>query len=115
MRPRPPRSTLFPYTTLFRSRTLRDVPADPQPRGRAACREGASRTNSEERSDLALTHAVEVVRNFDLALEEAEPLGLRRSIERRDLHERLPGPGDHERLTLRGAINEAGELRLRFV
>src|SRR2546430_6722956 len=24
---RPPRSTLFPYTTLFRSRTQRDVPA----------------------------------------------------------------------------------------
>src|SRR5438445_981383 len=73
MRPRPPRSTLFPYTTLFRSRTLRDVPADPQPRGGAACREGTSRIDSEERSDLALTHAVEVVRNFDLALEEAEP------------------------------------------
>src|SRR5438105_11773204 len=24
---RPPRSTLFPYTTLFRSRLIRDVPA----------------------------------------------------------------------------------------
>src|SRR5690348_17575569 len=27
MLPRPPRSTLFPYTTLFRSRTLRDAGA----------------------------------------------------------------------------------------
>src|SRR2546421_4885738 len=28
---RPPRSTLFPYTTLFRSRVLRPRPPDPQP------------------------------------------------------------------------------------
>src|SRR2546422_8216993 len=27
---RPPRSTLFPYTTLFRSRELRDLPEDRQ-------------------------------------------------------------------------------------
>src|SRR3712207_7563506 len=32
---RPPRSTLFPYTTLFRSR---DPPAEPSPRGRTGAR-----------------------------------------------------------------------------
>src|SRR2546426_7510288 len=43
---RPPRSTLFPYTTLFRSRErlgLRDLPIEPQERdgvvGRALVRE----------------------------------------------------------------------------
>src|SRR5690349_22160254 len=30
---RPPRSTLFPYTTLFRSRRLRLTPRDPGGRG----------------------------------------------------------------------------------
>src|SRR2546430_8856825 len=35
---RPPRSTLFPYTTLFRSRTTSPVAASsPIARGRAAC------------------------------------------------------------------------------
>src|SRR5688572_31773737 len=29
MIPPPPRSTLFPYTTLFRSRNLRRIPASP--------------------------------------------------------------------------------------
>src|SRR5438034_7202060 len=34
---RPPRSTLFPYTTLFRSRgTLGYVPQNPRPRAEAA-------------------------------------------------------------------------------
>src|SRR2546430_12450382 len=30
---RPPRSTLFPYTTLFRSKTLRDAVHDEKPLG----------------------------------------------------------------------------------
>src|SRR2546422_11508244 len=33
---RPPRSTLFPYTTLFRSREVRGQPARIQRRGRAS-------------------------------------------------------------------------------
>src|SRR3989449_11066566 len=33
---RPPRSTLFPYTTLFRSREVRGEPARIQRRGRAS-------------------------------------------------------------------------------
>src|SRR3712207_8743949 len=47
MRRRPPRSTLFPYTTLFRSGPLRDVePADPGAageRGPPAARAGVGR------------------------------------------------------------------------
>src|SRR5260370_20503777 len=31
---RPPRSTLFPYTTLFRSHRARELPASPRPRPR---------------------------------------------------------------------------------
>src|SRR3712207_8754617 len=37
---RPPRSTLFPYTTLFRSQGHADRRAAPRPRGRAV-RDGA--------------------------------------------------------------------------
>src|SRR3712207_8978649 len=37
---RPPRSTLFPYTTLFRSPRRRGLPAEPCPR--AAHRRGAA-------------------------------------------------------------------------
>src|SRR5260370_37804797 len=39
---RPPRSTLFPYTTLFRSRTA-EVRAGPSPDRRAVCRVDAVR------------------------------------------------------------------------
>src|SRR5260221_5136213 len=47
---RPPRSTLFPYTTLFRSRGIRILHrAGCRPRLRG-CPTGASRTSSESRS-----------------------------------------------------------------
>src|SRR3712207_7302920 len=36
---RPPRSTLFPYTTLFRSRYLSEVPLDPRLRATPEMRE----------------------------------------------------------------------------
>src|SRR3712207_7209026 len=39
---RPPRSTLFPYTTLFRSRTVR-LPGDPSRRGARGSRGPVSR------------------------------------------------------------------------
>src|SRR5207245_11705853 len=45
---RPPRSTLFPYTTLFRSRASRTpLPSPPRPRG--GCRRGA-RSGSDRKS-----------------------------------------------------------------
>src|SRR3712207_9462863 len=43
---RPPRSTLFPYTTLFRSRCRRASGARPRARGRTRTR--AARARSEE-------------------------------------------------------------------
>src|SRR2546422_7221228 len=61
---RPPRSTLFPYTTLFRSRVLRTPrrrgrpapPAAPPPTKRAAqenqCRQRLRRRSEEHTSEL---------------------------------------------------------------
>src|SRR5438309_8832156 len=50
---RPPRSTLFPYTTLFRSRSPPSVPQPVPPRARPGCLRcpsgrGTSRRRSEE-------------------------------------------------------------------
>src|SRR2546425_7892531 len=39
---RPPRSTLFPYTTLFRSSAEADGGAQPAERGERQCREGVA-------------------------------------------------------------------------
>src|SRR3712207_7801185 len=59
---RPPRSTLFPYTTLFRSHGVDDLPADhlPEPRTGAAvgrrarvrARRGGVRRSEEHTSEL---------------------------------------------------------------
>src|SRR5436853_4072378 len=55
---RPPRSTLFPYTTLFRSRSVSapraSPPSWPQPRGRDRDRK-STRLNS---SHLGISYAV---------------------------------------------------------
>src|SRR2546427_5503317 len=51
---RPPRSTLFPYTTLFRSARRRDVPGDAVAAAAAASsarRRGATRGASVSRGD----------------------------------------------------------------
>src|SRR5438132_9925235 len=51
---RPPRSTLFPYTTLFRSRTSRCRSPAGSPHGRSARR---SRTRSEEHTSELQSHS----------------------------------------------------------
>src|SRR5215813_15591620 len=42
---RPPRSTLFPYTTLFRSTTRREHPRRPRPRGPSTCSRSEEHTS----------------------------------------------------------------------
>src|SRR5256886_9550557 len=50
---RPPRSTLFPYTTLFRSRTVRGQPLRGEDRqGRAAGLRGPHARSEEHTSEL---------------------------------------------------------------
>src|SRR5256885_13119254 len=53
---RPPRSTLFPYTTLFRSRkpARAFVGEAPLPDGRRCGRNGANRCRRQEQQDTAL-------------------------------------------------------------
>src|SRR3712207_7296285 len=62
---RPPRSTLFPYTTLFRSRCKRRASrrgdAVPVPRNRSASRTGGARRGAEtqrenQQKDLTQRH-----------------------------------------------------------
>src|SRR3712207_8552743 len=57
MKGRPPRSTLFPYTTLFRSRVLR-VPPEP---ARAAPRPGARRHGAAARRPAGMNERRTVV------------------------------------------------------
>src|SRR5699024_11444565 len=56
---RPPRSTLFPYTTLFRSGSLRRAAMPPADFGRTIRRAGNRRRRSEE-------HTSELQSRFDL-------------------------------------------------
>src|SRR5256885_6578912 len=52
---RPPRSTLFPYTTLFRSRAVREADRAHRGGGHAhACRREALRARGDDRVQLAL-------------------------------------------------------------
>src|SRR5690242_21208557 len=49
---RPPRSTLFPYTTLFRSQRLGVVPAGPLAQQTVLFRAGQRRRSEEHTSEL---------------------------------------------------------------
>src|SRR2546422_4032520 len=62
---RPPRSTLFPYTTLFRSASSERCPCRPRPRGGAVCRRSAAtcssaRTRGSPRSRRSEEHTSEL-------------------------------------------------------
>src|SRR6266480_7128794 len=64
---RPPRSTLFPYTTLFRSRSRRGRPPAPSSRRsrrgrRSHRRTGSSRPRSEEHTSELQSHVKLVCR-----------------------------------------------------
>jgi hypothetical protein len=64
--------------------------------------------------DFVSAHRVEIVRHGNLPTQKAEPLNLtlKRSVDWRDLYQRLAGFGDDERLALGGAINEARQIFL---
>src|SRR5205807_7343230 len=56
---RPPRSTLFPYTTLFRSRTSRQTPRrSPRPSGSGRYARWRSEEHTSELSHLVISYAV---------------------------------------------------------
>src|SRR5260221_11589763 len=54
---RPPRSTLFPYTTLFRSQQVKKMPTDGQPGIFATLDAGAPKTRSEEHTSELQSHS----------------------------------------------------------
>src|SRR6185312_16870173 len=75
---RPPRSTLFPYTTLFRSPPGRELVAHPRPR---PCRRAprrvdrkSTRLKLQSRSDLVCR----------LLLEKKKKVGVRRGLEKKE-------------------------------
>src|SRR5256885_12725981 len=56
---RPPRSTLFPYTTLFRSRAARQGPCAPAPHARGTAQPAADRKSTRlNSSHLVISYAV---------------------------------------------------------
>src|SRR5215813_14555266 len=67
---RPPRSTLFPYTTLFRSRCARRVPArdpDPDRHGRRALRSEEHTSELQSRPHLVCRLLLEKKKNHQPA------------------------------------------------
>src|SRR6266540_5808348 len=55
---RPPRSTLFPYTTLFRSPWPHDHRAPPRRRSRGARRQGDRKSTRLNSSHITISYAV---------------------------------------------------------
>src|SRR5438034_1616060 len=93
MLPRPPRSTLFPYTTLFRSRTdarpgAGELPADDFElrvrRGRKSMNdETEARSRSEEHTSELQSHSDLVCR---LLLEKKKKNTEKKNIQKQDKH-----------------------------
>src|SRR5687767_15746642 len=73
---RPPRSTLFPYTTLFRSRAVERVPARMVGRGRAPLLPRAELARSEEHTSELQSLAYLVCR---LLLEKKKNISIRKN------------------------------------
>src|SRR6266704_2907263 len=74
---RPPRSTLFPYTTLFRSQAIAFVAGDGDPTARGAL--AAAITRSEE-------HTSELQSRFDVVCRLLLEKKKHRAYQRRGLH-----------------------------
>src|SRR6476661_9837476 len=75
---RPPRSTLFPYTTLFRSRARRPRPGPPRRRSGPGC------TRSEEHTSELQSHLNLVCR---LLLEKKKTKKRQHTKERKEVHQ----------------------------
>src|SRR6266540_6334330 len=73
---RPPRSTLFPYTTLFRSRACASQPGPP-----GTTSVGASRARSEEHTSELQSHHDLVCR---LLLEKKKKTILKRTVDEKE-------------------------------
>src|SRR6266404_7511461 len=91
---RPPRSTLFPYTTLFRSRRRRPTPWSPDPAPRTAHR----RTSRSEEHTSELQSLAYIVCRLLLEKKKRQswpqrsvPLRLRQKIQKVPRHQRLIG------------------------
>src|ERR1022692_430921 len=73
---RPPRSTLFPYTTLFRSSWIRTDRAGRRGHNRGRCSRRSEEHTSELQSpcNLVCRLLLEKKKNTDLRLENSNPL-----------------------------------------
>src|SRR5947208_7208580 len=79
MLPRPPRSTLFPYTTLFRSRLGRDRRADCADRRRHAAAAGRERAlhgllSTRDRKSTPLNSSHQIISYAVFCLKKKNPL-----------------------------------------
>src|SRR5437764_11801739 len=93
---RPPRSTLFPYTTLFRSLSRSRLPKACSCRRQAIIRPSRSRSEehtSELQSPMYLVCRLLLEKKKQLS--QTYPL----SVERRPVHTATPSPHHHPRST----------------
>src|SRR5438552_9500855 len=84
---RPPRSTLFPYTTLFRSRCAAGSPL--RPPGRSPCRGGTGRRCSDRPGGRSEEHTSE--------LQSPDHLVCRLLLEKKKKHPLVCTPYAHAR------------------
>src|SRR4051812_15632696 len=89
----------------------------PPPTAAGGCRATVSFVAVKLLLDLVLGHRVEIIRNLDLPLEEADPLYFpgRRRIERHDFDQRFTVFGDDETLAARRAVDKPRRILSGFV
>src|SRR3954451_7514931 len=89
----------------------------PPPTAAGGCRATVSFVAVKLLLDLVLEHRVEIIRNLDLPLEEADPLYFpgRRRIERHDFDQRFAVFGDDETLAACRAVDKPRQILSGFV
>src|SRR5260221_9721852 len=73
---RPPRSTLFPYTTLFRSRHAEDLHLRPAARRGGRVRRGAGGAGRTDRKSTRLNSSHTVISYAVFCLKKKKPLDI---------------------------------------